>query len=143
MLIVIIYLQTLKTFKNPLLSFVGRTDLHEKMLAQIFLTLIFIPSCLLSNTPYTPKEYQKIIKQGFSTNWFKTEDPLSKYNETNIEDVYAKGFRNLRIRCDSEFSKGSYTTQEFKSFLKQLACVVDKCLKVLLLVYNLSFFKNN
>ena len=107
------------------------------MFFQIVLALALVPMGIFSaprNTSYTPKEYQKILKQGFTTNWFKSENPLSKYNETSIQQVYDRNFRNLRIRCNSKFFNGSYDTQKFKSFLNNLTLVVDKCLEVILLI---------
>ncbi|EDO40952.1 predicted protein [Nematostella vectensis] len=83
-----------------------------------------------TNTPILPSDYQDVIKQGFSTNWFKTSDPLSKYNAQNIDDVYARGFRNLRLRCNAELYKAPYTDSAFDDFLTSLATVVDKCIQV-------------
>ena len=37
--------------------------------------------------PFSPEEYQKLIGQGFATNWFKSKDPLSKYHAQNIIDI--------------------------------------------------------
>jgi hypothetical protein len=108
------------------------------MLVQIFLALAFIPTCRLAareDFPFTSEEYQKEIKQGFSTNWFKTKRPWSKFNEENIVDVANSKFRNLRLRCNVEKFKGEYNTKAFGKYLKSLVEVVDICLKVILISY--------
>ena len=82
--------------------------------------------------PVSAADYQKVIKQGFSTNYFKSERPDRKYNPKNIEDVYARGFRNLRLRCrvDLDIYTSPYNDQYFNLFLDTLEQVVDKCLEV-------------
>ena len=120
---------------TTLISLWRRTDWHEKMLVEIILALVFIPTCLLGacpNTPCTSKEYQQQLQQGLNTHWFKTEDPTSTYNDKIIDDVKKKGFRNLRIRCNSKFFNGNYNSTKFRKFLETLEKVVDKCLKVML-----------
>ncbi|XP_031570675.1 LOW QUALITY PROTEIN: uncharacterized protein LOC116304999 [Actinia tenebrosa] len=83
-----------------------------------------------ASDPISPSVYQGLVGQGFSTNWFKTESPLSKYNDQNIQDIYDKGFRNLRLRCRADLYAAPYDTPKFTSFLKDLSRVVDKCLEV-------------
>ena len=73
--------------------------------------------------PFSPEEYQNLIGQGFSTNWFKSKDSLSKYHTQNIIDIAKKGFRNVRLR-----SRADLHSPPFNSFLKDLEKVVDDCL---------------
>ncbi|XP_078371207.1 uncharacterized protein LOC144654856 isoform X2 [Oculina patagonica] len=80
--------------------------------------------------PSTPSEYRKDIGQGFATNWFKTADPLSKYNDKNIEDIFSKNFRNVRLRSRADLYPAPYNTKKFDEFLDSLTKVVDKCLEV-------------
>ena len=108
------------------------------MLAQIFLAVAFIPACMCllagrEKSPFTSKEYQSVIGQGLSTSWFKHRKRY--YNGTMVEDVYAKGFRNLRIRCNTEFF-GYNTGRKFEKFLDNLEDVVDKCLEVIIISIN-------
>ncbi len=114
------------------------------MLVQIYfaLSLILTPTCLLDarkvdwNKPISPATYQTIIKQGFSTNWFKSEKPLSKYHDKNIQDIYDRGFRNLRLRSSADldiYTPFNPKSKAFRSFLKDLTTVVTKCLEVTLL----------
>ena len=105
------------------------------MFVQIFFVCAFIPIWVLGEpllSPVSPAEYQDKIGQGFSTNWFKSKKPLSKYNSTNIDDVHAKGFRNLRLRCDANTTQYEppYNSESFQSFLGELETVVDKCIEV-------------
>jgi len=84
------------------------------------------------SSPILPRIYKKNIAQGFSTNYFKTETPGEKYREKNIQDVYDRGFRNLRLRCSAELYEAPYKAdnQKFKEFLDKLESVVDKCIEV-------------
>ncbi|XP_028401106.1 uncharacterized protein LOC114524176 [Dendronephthya gigantea] len=85
-----------------------------------------------ADNPLSPEQYRDIIKQGFSTNWFKSCDPLSKYNDTNIDDIFNKGFRNLRLRARADliYGIGPKPCNSMESFLQNLTTVVDKCLDV-------------
>ena len=111
------------------------------MLVQIFLALAFIPTCRptlpppCTNTACTSEEYQKEIKQGFATNWFKTKNPSRTFNEQSIVDVRNAKFRNLRLRCDVQRFNGTYEGKVFDEYLETLVEVVDKCLKVILVSY--------
>lgn len=58
------------------------------MLIALLATLNFIPRTLMS--PISPSAYRLILNHGFSTNWFKTAEPLSRYNDRNIEDISLK-----------------------------------------------------
>ena len=79
-------------------------------------------------SPVSPKAYRKLIKQGFATNWFKTPEPLSKYHAQNIDDIYSKGFRNVRLRSRADLYTAPYDSTDFAWFLANLTAVVDKCL---------------
>ena len=74
--------------------------------------------------PVTPAEYQQYIGQGFSTNFFKSKNPAARYRTKNIQDIYERGFRNLRLRCQSDRYEGS----KFTTFLEKLEEVVDECI---------------
>lgn len=87
-------------------------------------------SATTTSQPITPADYQKNIGQGFATNWFKTADPLSDYKDKNIEDVFSKNFRNLRLRCRADLYSAPYNNSAFTEFLNSLTKVVDKCLEV-------------
>ena len=54
---------------------------------------------------------------------------MKKYSEQNIEDVRAKGFKNLRLRCRADLYSYDYTATNFTWFLGNLTTVVDHCLK--------------
>ena len=73
-------------------------------------------------TPILPSQYIEDIAQGFATNYFKTETPGEKYRDKNIQDVYDKGFRNLRLRCRADLYDAPYSAEEtkFKAFLDKL-----------------------
>ena len=66
--------------------------------------------------------------QGFATNYFKTETPAEKYNSKNIQDVYDRGFRNLRLRCRADLYDTPYEADDadFKEFLDELESVSCK-----------------
>ncbi|XP_078374697.1 uncharacterized protein LOC144658201 isoform X2 [Oculina patagonica] len=83
-----------------------------------------------ASLPILPADYQKDIGQGFATNWFKTADPLSDYKDKNIEDIYSKNFRNVRLRCRADLYSAPYNNPAFTEFLNSLTKVVDKCLEV-------------
>ena len=83
--------------------------------------------------PVTVTEYHKIIKEGFATNYFKFDKQLVKdfrYYPQNIQDVYDRGFRNLRLRCRPEVYQKPYDGSDFTRFLDKLTEVVDKCIEV-------------
>ena len=98
------------------------------MLIALLATLNFIPRTLMS--PISPSAYRLILNHGFSTNWFKTAEPLSKYNDRNIEDISLKGFTNVRLRSRADLYSPPYNSTDFSYFLKNLTVVVDKCLEV-------------
>ena len=116
------------------------------MFLQFLLVSAFIPTRVLGETkgefdePIRPQRYQEIMGQGFSTNYFKSKDPLSKYHPKNIEDVYARGFQNLRLRCDAGFEKYKppYDSEAFTSFLESLESVVKKCLEVTITFFEID-----
>ena len=83
--------------------------------------------------PLTAAEYHKIIKQGFSTFYFKSDKQLDEnfnYQPKNIQDVYDRGFRNLRLRCRPTPYEKRYNSRDFTRFLNKLEEVVDKCIEV-------------
>ena len=80
--------------------------------------------------PLTAAEYQKIIKQGFSTNYFKLVKQGFGYNPKNIQDAYDRGFRNLRLRCRADLYQKPYDSNDFTRFLDKLEKVVDNCIEV-------------
>lgn len=92
--------------------------------------MIASAKCTDFSKPVSPRSYSSVLGSGFSTNWFKSKDPMSKYNDQNIVDVYNAGFRNLRLRCLAENYPYPYATANFTSFLNDLEHVVDKCLEV-------------
>ena len=87
-------------------------------------------SAICVSSPIKPADYQKLIGQGFATNWFKTADPLSKYNDKNIQDIHSKNFRNVRLRSRADLYSAPYNTSDFSRFLANLLTVIDKCLEV-------------
>lgn len=101
------------------------------MLITFFVAFGFIPNILGSDVapPISPTAYREVIKQGFAANWFKTAEPLSKYNAKNIEDVYLKGFRNVRLRSRADLYSPPYNSVDFTWFLANLTVVVDKCIE--------------
>ena len=78
----------------------------------------------------SPEVYQRIIKQGFATNYFKSQSLAIKYRDQNIDDIYDKGFRNVRLRSRADLYTPPYTAANFTLFLLKLTEVVDKCLEV-------------
>ena len=79
--------------------------------------------------PIYPADYQEVIGQGFATNWVKTAEPFSQYKSKNIEDVFSKGFRNVRLRSRADLYAPPYNAVNFTWFLGNLTIVVDKCLE--------------
>ena len=63
--------------------------------------------------PVSPADYQRIIKQGFTTNYFKTLPPAHKYQPENIEIIFAKGFRNVRLRSRAGLYTAPYNSDCF------------------------------
>ena len=102
------------------------------MIISILVAFSIIPVVLgtARTSPISPAAYRKVIKQGFATNWFKREEPLSKYNDRNIKDIYLKGFRNVRLRSRADLYSPPYNSEKFIWFLRNLTAVVDKCLEV-------------
>ena len=86
-------------------------------------------SAISASPPIAAADYQKVIGQGFATNWFKTADPLSNYNDKNIQDIHSKNFRNVRLRSREDLYSAPYNTTDFSGFLASLTTVVDKCLE--------------
>ncbi|XP_053385984.1 uncharacterized protein LOC128550641 [Mercenaria mercenaria] len=85
------------------------------------------------NNPILPEVFQSVIGQGFAVKYFTqiTKKPIEKYNESNIQDVYDAGFRNVRLRCTASFYPYPYNSTNFTTlFLDNLEKVVDKCLEV-------------
>lgn len=87
--------------------------------------------------PLTGSQYQAVIGQGFSTNYFKSistsGNPAPKYRSQNIQDIYDKGFRNVRLRCRADldlYQPPTNTNIYFNRFLRKLNEVVDRCLEV-------------
>ena len=96
----------------------------------LWLTLPILVSCADINydEPVSALDWAKGAGAGFSTNYFKTDDPMRKYNEDNVIHVKEAGFGNLRLR-----SSGSIHTTEnatvFNEFLDNLETVVDDCIR--------------
>ena len=89
------------------------------------------PSTIDFNHPVTSLVYQGAVGQGFATNYFKAKKgPAIKYREQNIQDIHAKGFRNVRLRSRADLYDPPYTSDEFTNFLTKLEEVVDKCISV-------------
>ena len=81
--------------------------------------------------PIPATVYHGIIKQGFSTNYFKSDrQAVKNFNAQNIQDVYDRGFRNLRLRCRAGPYQKDYNSDKFMMFLNKLEEVVDECIKV-------------
>ena len=101
----------------PLPSWLGVT--HKKHRTQTF------------SRPVLPADYQRSIKQGFSTDYFKTV-PAMEYRPENIQDIYDRGFRNLRLRVRADLYCPPYDNNNilFTWFLGKLEEVVDRCLEV-------------
>jgi hypothetical protein len=78
----------------------------------------------------SPIVYQEIVKQGFSTNYFKSKIPARDYKAKHIDDIFAKGFRNVRLRVRADLYEPPYNNKRFTTFLNKLEAVVDKCLEV-------------
>lgn len=124
-------------FPVPFKSFFKhrKSKIAVKMLCKFYAVLFAVFANIVSilcgeTTPLTPSSYQKTIAQGFSTNWFKSSDPLAKYNGKNIEDIYNRGFRNVRLRSRADLYTAPYNNTSFAWFLGNLTIVVDKCLQV-------------
>ena len=62
----------------------------------LLLVVIVTTEAVDFNNPITPKQWQPLAGTGFATNYFKTTRVGQKYKPKNIEDVYDRGFRNLR-----------------------------------------------
>lgn len=97
----------------------------------MFPTLLLIVCCCYAsieaidyNLPIQPKIWQQLAGTGFATNYFKTTN-YRKYNPKNIQDVYDRGYRNLRLRC-----RTGLKDLQMDIFLDQLNRVVDRCLEV-------------
>lgn len=90
------------------------------------LFLIFLTNAVLaSNSPISVDVYKNDhLKTGFSTNYFKTLD-FSKYNKKNLEDVKAREFTNLRLRCRADLDGFVLST-----FLGNLETVVNDCISL-------------
>ena len=100
----------------------------NEMILSIIAVLGFL-SATKASQPISPADYQNVIGQGFATNWFKTADPLSTYNDKNIEDIFSKDFRNVRLRSRADLYSAPYNTHDFDRFLASLTKVVDKCIE--------------
>lgn len=81
-----------------------------------------------NDQPILAVDYARdVMKQGFATNYFKTDPPAKKYREQNIKDVHDRGFRNLRLRCRADLYDAPYETNtKFDDFLEKLETVSFK-----------------
>ena len=79
--------------------------------------------------PISPQDYQQILGQGFATNYFKSSILAVRYRTQNIQDIYDRGFRNLRLRARADLYNPSDETK-FQRFLTKLTEVVDECIDV-------------
>ena len=75
-----------------------------------------------TSTAILPSKYKADMGQGFATNYFKTETPAEKYRAQNVQDVFDKGFRNLRLRCRADLYTAPYSAEDTdsKNFLDKL-----------------------
>ena len=80
---------------------------------------------VVQSNAISPKRYQKLIGPGFSTNWFKTTEPMAKYSEQNIIDVRNKNFSNLRLRCRADLYSYDYTATRDCSTSCSTSCCTD------------------
>ena len=96
----------------------------------LFSTFILIECTTDFSQPVQPTEYQGVVGQGFSTNYFKTEKPARDYNRQNIQDIYDRGFRNVRLRARADLYDAPYNDAKFEEFLTKLEKVVDDCLDI-------------
>ena len=110
--------------------------IHLLCLAFIFATVVHECTSLEVDfsQPVLAADYHKIIKEGFATNYFKSEFAVRnrfKYNSKNIEDIYDRGFRNVRLRVRPRIYSTPYEDDiEFTWFLNNLTMVVDDCIRV-------------
>ena len=75
-----------------------------ELVLRIFLSFVIwcaVGSAINFNQPIKNADYQGLIGPGFATNYFKTL-AFQKYHKQNLIDVYARGFRNLRLRCRAD-----------------------------------------
>lgn len=79
--------------------------------------------------PILAVDYSKELGYGFTTNWFKSYPPLSKYNSQNIKDVSNAGFRHLRLRSRADLYDAPYNDTKSETFFTNLTSVVDDCIK--------------
>ena len=83
--------------------------------------------------PITPEEYRDIIKQGFATDYFRSKaKPVVNYMDwlKHIEDVYDKGFRNVRLRSRADYYDNQFDGESFKWYLMHLKEMVKICVGV-------------
>ena len=73
---------------------------------------------------------QKVIAQGFATDWPMSLEHLSKYNDKNIQDICSENFPNVRLRSRADLYSAPYNTPDFSRFFASLSSAVDKCLEV-------------
>ncbi len=107
--------------------------MHILLLALLATSILTGCAALDFSLPVSAEDYQSIIKEGFATNYFKTRLPTvdNKYRTKNIQDIFDKGFRNVRLRCRPELYNDEYDTFEFTEyFLGNLTKVVDECIRV-------------
>lgn len=100
------------------------------MIATLSFAVFGLISAICVSSPIKPSDYQRVIGQGFATNWFKTLTPLAKYNDKNIQDIHSKNFRNVRLRSRADLYPAPYNSADFSTFLASLSRVVDKCIEV-------------
>ena len=92
------------------------------------LAISILAECTIDfSKPVDPFDYQQALQQGFDTNLFKLQRPPAyKYSGTqNIQDIYDRGFRNFRIRCEPATYKNN-----FEQFLIKLKEVVNDCINI-------------
>lgn len=77
---------------------------------------------MASSTPLTASEYQSMLKYGFTTHYFKVLD-IDRYEPVDLDKIYEKGFRHLRLRSRSDLEGFNMT-----AYLINLNTVVDDCL---------------
>ena len=110
---------------------IQKSSMNLLCLALVATSILTECASLDFSQPVSAADYQSIIKQGFATNYFKTRLPTAdKYRTKNIQDIYDKGFRNVRLRCRPKLYEDQYDTSEFTYFLTNLTEVVDECIRV-------------
>ncbi len=82
----------------------------------------------LARAAILPHDYQAGMGAGFTTNWFKSEDPLSRYKKQTLIDIHARGFDHLRLRSRADlhgFATDTFDPVAMDAYLDDLETVLD------------------